>query len=283
MAVSLGPFAVPLTTLLFIAVFAAALVAAALAGRGRVRPACGALFDILLVGLVAARIGFVGLYFDQYAGHWLAMLDIRDGGFSAWVGIPAALTFALFLGARRRSLRRPLAVAAVVSLCAGVLVHNVADLEPAIQKVPAVMVTRLADGKRVNLPDEQAGKPRVVNLWASWCPPCRHEMPILEQARGAHPGIAFQLIDQGEGRDTVRAFLAKLSLPADPILLDPRGALGRAVGSRVLPITLFFNARGELTGTHIGALSRATLHRYLQGIAGDRPASYHSPPQRSSQ
>lgn len=268
MTVPLGPLALPVGPLLFVLVFAMALLTAALSARGHARAACGALFDVLLVGLIGARIGFVMLYFDQYTGHWLSTLDIRDRGFSASVGIPVALAFTVFLAVRRQPLRRPLAMAAVAALFSGALLHNLAQgLHGGDMRVPSVALIRLSDGATVNLAEQGATKPRVVNLWASWCPPCRREMPLLEQARRDNPRVTFQLVNQGEGGDAVRAFLGDQSLPTQPVLLDLHRDLSRAVGTAGLPTTLFFNARGELIDTHMGELSRATLHRYLQKIA----------------
>jgi thiol-disulfide isomerase/thioredoxin len=275
MTVPLGPLALPVGSLLFILVFVLALGAAAVSARGNVRAACGAAFDVLIVGLVAARIGFVLLYFDQYSGHWLSMLDIRDRGFSAALGIPVALAFALFLAVRRTSLRRPLAVAAAVALVGSVVAQGVTRglTGASRQGVPPVEVTRLADGATVKLAKQGAGQPRVINLWATWCPPCREEMPLLEHARQTHPEIAFQLVNQREGSRTVRDFLARFSLSAQPVFLDSFGDLARAVGSNGLPTTLFFDARGKLIDVHVGQLSRATLHRHIKHITAHGAAS----------
>src|SRR3546814_7917792 len=51
------------------------------------------------------------------------------------------------------------------------------------------------------------GTPVVLNLWATWCPPCRREMPVLEQAQTAFPDVAFVLINQGESAQQANMFL----------------------------------------------------------------------------
>ncbi|WP_459655422.1 TlpA family protein disulfide reductase, partial [Achromobacter xylosoxidans] len=65
------------------------------------------------------------------------------------------------------------------------------------------------------------GKPTVVNLWASWCPPCRREMPAFEQAQAANPDIHFVFLNQGEAASTVRQYLDEHAPSLANALLDP--------------------------------------------------------------
>ena len=113
---------------------------------------------------------------------------------------------------------------------------------------------------------EKLGRPMVINLWATWCPPCRREMPVLAEAQRAHPGVTFVFANQGEGAGEVSAYLASQALQLDNVLLDSDGALGQLVGSRALPTTLFYNAEGRLLGSHLGELSRASLARALEAV-----------------
>src|SRR3546814_14561413 len=64
-------------------------------------------------------------------------------------------------------------------------------------------------------------RPMVLNLWATWCPPCRREMPVLEQAQGRYPGVVFVLVNQGEDRGTIHRYLDRAGLDLDHVLLDP--------------------------------------------------------------
>ncbi|MBN3726647.1 TlpA family protein disulfide reductase, partial [Burkholderia sp. Ac-20379] len=104
-----------------------------------------------------------------------------------------------------------------------------------------------------------AGKPVVVNLWASWCPPCRREMPVLARAQADHANVAVLMIDQGEDARTVRAFLDSQGLRFGAVLLDPSSSAMRAYGSRGLPTTLFFDANGRLVASHVGEITAARL------------------------
>lgn len=116
------------------------------------------------------------------------------------------------------------------------------------------------------MPALAAGKPVVLNLWASWCPPCLREMPLLQQAQQQYTGVRFLFANQGEDEVLVRQFFRSQPLRLQHVLLDPGGALGREYGSVALPTTLFFDARGRLQTVHLGELSEATLASKLQQL-----------------
>jgi thiol-disulfide isomerase/thioredoxin len=111
----------------------------------------------------------------------------------------------------------------------------------------AEAVFRDADGTERRLADF-AGKGLVVNLWATWCPPCVEEMPTLDrlarQVRG--DGIEVLALSQDRGgADAVRAFYARTGVRHLGVWLDPRGAAGRAWGARRLPTTLIVDRAGR--------------------------------------
>ena len=123
-------------------------------------------------------------------------------------------------------------------------------------------------GNPVNLRD-YAGQPLVVNLWATWCPPCRREMPVLMQAQQREAAITILFVNQGESAALVGEFLAAQQLSLDNLLLDEQVQLGQLVGSRALPTTLFYDAEGRQVGSHLGELSHASLERALERLRGD--------------
>ncbi|WP_146012541.1 TlpA disulfide reductase family protein, partial [Janthinobacterium sp. AD80] len=130
---------------------------------------------------------------------------------------------------------------------------------------------RTLDGESVSLAALAAGKPMVVNLWASWCPPCRREMPVLAAAQQARADIVFVYANQREDAAAANAFLAPSGLALRNVVLDSEAALGKAAGSSALPTTLFYDARGRLADTHLGELSDASLASKLQKIAPPAP------------
>lgn len=256
-SLSVGPLALPLNVLALLLGAGAALLAGRLA---TVKPEKGIgdiLTEMFLAGVLAARAAFVGAWFSVYRQAPLTALDIRDGGFMPWAGVAAALVVAVVRGWHRPGLRRGLAA----GLLAGGGVYAVMAVTLSqLQRpsMPAVPLQTLA-GEAAQLLALAGGKPMVVNLWATWCPPCRHEMPMLVAAQRRETDVAFIFIDQGEDAATVRRFLAAGGLAAANVLLDPGGRFGHEVGSMALPTTLFYDASGRLVDSRIGALAEASL------------------------
>ncbi len=129
-------------------------------------------------------------------------------------------------------------------------------------RLPGMTLERLEGGTLAL--SQLAGKPVVVNLWASWCGPCRREMPALRKAQLAHPGVAFIFVNQGETPDEIRAYLSRQDIVLDNIVLDDKAALARFLGSKALPSTFFFDRDGKLVARRVGELSAATLSQHLQ-------------------
>jgi len=215
------------------------------------------LISMLIAAVLSARIAFVAVQFDTYRGAAWSMLDIRDGGFIPWVGISAALLVAVWRGWRRAAVRKPLMLGlAAGALAWGALLGSITMMDNAM--LPKVSLTTLA-GEPVDLVTLAAGKPMVVNLWASWCPPCRREMPVLAAAQNQEKDVSFVFVNQGENGITARNYLTGARLDLANVLLDLGAGFGREVGSTALPTTLFYDAKGRLVDTNLGELSVGSL------------------------
>ena len=103
------------------------------------------------------------------------------------------------------------------------------------------------------------GTPVVLNLWATWCPPCRREMPVLEQAQKTFSHVSFVLINQGESAQQAKAFLQNEGLNLKDVLLDPSSEAMRKMRTGGLPTTFFFDAQGHMVDLHLGEISMADL------------------------
>lgn len=128
--------------------------------------------------------------------------------------------------------------------------------------LPVAGLTTLA-GKTTDLAALAAGKPVVVNLWATWCPPCRLELPFLSAAQRQESEINFVFVDQGEDAATVERYLSAVHLNLSNVLLDTGNRLGREIGSTGLPVTVFYDSSGRMVDSRIGALSPALLDTKL--------------------
>ena len=107
------------------------------------------------------------------------------------------------------------------------------------------------------------GKPIVVNLWATWCPPCNREMPMLARAQAEHPEVQFVFVDQGESAAQVSEWMIRRQLSMRNVLVDPTMRAGAALDQRAFPTTLFFGPDGRPVARRIGELSLATLTERL--------------------
>ncbi|MEO9382564.1 TlpA disulfide reductase family protein [Chromobacterium phragmitis] len=260
----LGPLAIPSAAALLGGALLAAHCAGWLAGRRRGVSVASHLNDMLLWGALAARLGFIAIWFEPYRAQPWSMLDLRDGGFALWAGALGALAVALWRGWTQPTLRQPLTAA----LLAGALVWASAQAWLAREEAPPLSGQTLLSlsGAPASLPALAQGYPVVVSLWASWCPPCRREMPLLQNAQQNEPGIRFVFANQGEDKAAASQYLQAEGLRLEHVLLDPAGALGAEYGSVALPTTLFFNAQGRLAATHLGELSAATLASKLAAL-----------------
>ena len=260
--VTLGPLVLPVATLLVLAAILAANGVAEGYRRRRGLDAGPLLWTMILAGFVAARAVFVLRHHDIFLADPLAALDIRDGGFDRMVGLIVACAIAAGATRRQARLRRPL-MAAILSGGAlwlgGTLLAQA--LAPPQAPLPDLTVRRL-DGSAVALRSFQ-GKPLVVNLWATWCPPCRREMPALRAAQQANPGIAFVFVNQGESPAVVARFMAAQGLVMANVVVDPAAQMAARTGSPGYPTTLFYDARGLLRFRHAGELSEASLREKL--------------------
>ncbi|PRG47148.1 TlpA family protein disulfide reductase [Burkholderia gladioli] len=262
---SIGPFSVQV-----VALAAAALLAWLIAlGLARTLPgeadrrAASLLVDALLVGLLVARLAYVLRWWPQYAAAPASIVAIGDGGFSAWAGLAAALVLLAWRLRRRPAARRPVLGGLLVGLAAwGIAQGVLGSIRDNAPPLDTLAISTL-DAKPV-APGRFADKPVILNLWASWCPPCRREMLVLAQAQAAHPELTVLMLNQGEDASTVRGFLSQMGLRFDEVMLDPRRDAMRVYGSRGLPTTLFFDARGHLVESHVGEITAARLEDILQ-------------------
>jgi peroxiredoxin len=121
------------------------------------------------------------------------------------------------------------------------------------------------DGQTFTL-SELRGKPVVLNFWATWCPPCRAEMPELQAASERLQGeVAIIGVNQGENAQQVAAFVQPLGFTF-PMPLDAKTDVSRAYLVRNLPTTFFIDRDGIVRYSQIGPLTEATLVQRLKTI-----------------
>lgn len=129
---------------------------------------------------------------------------------------------------------------------------------------PDFALGRLDDAK-VSLSDFK-GKPVIINFWATWCLPCREEMPLLDQVAAQHADALVVLgVNSGEPAELVQAYIDETGVKF-PILLDTSEKVTEMYFVRNFPMTFFVDAEGILRAQHIGLLQENILARYLNTI-----------------
>lgn len=265
----LGPITLPAGLwLCLLAVIVASLAWAWFDRRGGLPAMAEPVFPLAGVGVVGARLGFVILHLEAYLANPWSILNVRDGGWYWPSGVLAVLAGVGLLAWRHRERARALwlsagSAALVTALAAGLAIF----LAPAAPRdMPPVALAR-ADGSPLPFPTSQ---PVVLNLWASWCPPCRREMPALIAAAKANPQVRFVLLNQGERPDEIAESLRMMAIPEELLAWDPSSKASELLGVRGYPATFFIDAEGRIAHRQLGEVSHASLAARLDALTGKR-------------
>jgi len=157
-------------------------------------------------------------------------------------------------------IREPM-MAAVLAACCAFSLAGAADLPPlahtltmqAPKPAPALKLKDL-NGKPHDLA-QLKGKVVLINFWATWCPPCRREMPSMERLAQTFKGRPFVVlaVNVGEDPDTIEAFNSQLdTVPTFPILLDTRSRTMQGWKVAGLPTTFLVDRQGRIVASAIG-------------------------------
>lgn len=271
-AIHLGPFMLPWTlTILMVAILVSVIV-----GKLTYRyfgldasqwsTFKDSIWSGILLGLLCARIGFVLLNLEVYLDHPIEIIKIQDKGLNLYLGLIAAFLWIIW---KNRFLNKSFVILLLIifSLLSVSAHYTHQQIQLRYQQFPDVQLLNLQQ-QPIKL-TKYLGKPTVLNLWASWCPPCRREMPVLDKAQKNNPNIQFVFINQNEDAKTVQHYLQQHGLHLDQVLLDADSLTAQKIGMFGLPSTLFFNAQGQLVDTHMGEITHAALHQKIQNIVSE--------------
>lgn len=159
------------------------------------------------------------------------------------------------------------AVAGVAALAAGVWFARPAPQDPALEALWAVAYPTPA-GPVLALADLR-GQPLVVNFWASWCTPCREEMPDFDALRQQYRARGVEFVGIAlDSPANIAAFLAQHPV-SYPVVIGDGAAnkLSTSLGGRGLPHTVVLDAKGKIALNHVGRLPAAQLAAVLRTVA----------------
>jgi len=142
-------------------------------------------------------------------------------------------------------------------------------VSPMVNTAPRVgdtapdFVLTYPDGRQVKLSDFR-GQPVLVNFWATWCAPCRAEMPAIEAAYRRHKdrGFVVLAVNVGESASRVKSFVEQLGLTF-PVALDSKGETALVYRVRAIPSSFFIDGNGVIVNRHLGSVSIQIIEDYL--------------------
>jgi thiol-disulfide isomerase/thioredoxin len=146
------------------------------------------------------------------------------------------------------------------------------------QYAPDFVASRLNDGTPVRLSSFR-GRPVYLNFWASWCDPCRNELPDIAALMRDHPDLVVIGINRGDTSQAAMAFLQSIDvgqgrkgMQFTEAVADPRDTLFNAYQGLGMPLSIFLDKSGRVVAVHNGQLSRDKMEEYYQrAVAGTLP------------
>lgn len=217
---------------------------------------------LVVATFVAARLGFVLRHWETYQHNPLRILYIWQGGFElSWAVVAAVLTI-FFLKTWRH---RIIASGVLVMASVAIMLAFSLTAKPKAEDLPALELKVLNTNDVVTL-STHADELLVINLWATWCGPCRREMPVFAQAITDYPEIKFYFINQGESEQLILQYLKDESLfISNEVLMDPGFEVSQYYQTLGTPVTLFFY-HNNLKALHVGEISPELLSDRLKEL-----------------
>lgn len=133
-------------------------------------------------------------------------------------------------------------------------------------RLPSLRLPCLTPGPEIDL-SALRGRPVLVNLWATWCGPCRKEMPLLQATSKRYRSkVQFVGVNTRDGTRAAAAFLADVGVTY-PQVVDLDGKLLAHLRISGLPVTVLLDANGRIAGKHIGELKPKSIQDLVAKIA----------------
>ncbi len=263
-AISLGPIVLSFERFTIAVTFVVLVIVAEIFARKGAKDLSNWASNVILVALLSARVGFVLVNLASFADRPFSIFYFWQGGFSNLAGLMGAASYSVWFYRKDFSSLKTITKPVIAAfLIWGALLGFSASQVPAISALPDLSLETLSGEM---LETDSLEGPVVLNVWATWCGPCKREMPMLERAQKEHQTINFLFLDQQESAATVQAYLDQEELELENVLLDRSGEVGNLLRIKGTPTTLFFNANRELTKRHVGELSRAALEIELKKL-----------------
>lgn len=171
---------------------------------------------------------------------------------------------------------RPVHFALITAVALMLIGTSSVPAAPAQAEYPAAPNFKLTDlsGKTVSLADYK-GKVLFLNFWATWCPPCRAEVPDFVDAYAEQKGNGLEILGislDTKGKETVLAFIEKYKINY-PVVLETRPNTEKIINDyqpgEYIPATIVIDKLGRIRHKEVGAIDKETLLKYFQRLAAE--------------
>lgn len=221
----------------------------------------------LIVATLGGRLAYAASIPSAYIAQPWTLLYFWQPGYSLWGAVLSGGIFTLVYWRKQPAKLIPsltnYSIASILGLAFLLLTPGSQFNQEPLPQLSFMDI----NGQQQYLPDFK-GQPLIINLWATWCPPCRREMPLLESYE-QDPRLHTLMINQGENLVKVDEFLRSHQLSFTTLLIDTHQSASRTFRAQGLPATLFYNAEGLLVDRHFGELSRGQIESFLQKYASN--------------
>lgn len=145
-----------------------------------------------------------------------------------------------------------------VALTAGIMAQATSlwaiDIRPEEGHLAPDFTLKTLDGKTVRLSELRGKKAVLINFWATWCPPCRSEMPTIQKIYSDYKGRGFEVLAiniERDSKEEILEFMKELRLTF-PVLLDPDMKVTRTYRLIGLPVSMLIDRQGIIRSKEIG-------------------------------
>jgi peroxiredoxin len=172
-----------------------------------------------------------------------------------------------------KPLRLALITAAGLILLLGISFAPTSAAQSNTQLAPNFKLTDL-NGKTISLSDYK-GKVLFLNFWATWCPPCRAEIPDFVEAYAEQKANGLEIVGislDSKGKETVAAFVEKYKINY-PVVLESRQTTEKIINDyqpgQYIPATIIIDKTGRIRSKEVGAMDKETLLKHFQQLAAE--------------
>jgi thiol-disulfide isomerase/thioredoxin len=216
--------------------------------------------------ILGARLGHIVQHGSSFAEEPWRVLALWQGGFSWPAGVLAAAVVTIAYLRSAKAIAWAAVPAGLCGLAAIIALHQFGE----VPRLPLPGGTYMSLDGRPVATESLKGTPVVMNLWATWCPPCRRELPMMAEVADETTGVAFVFVNQAETSAEVSTFLRDEKLPLKTVLLDQRADVARHYQTPGLPATLFIGADGGLRSIILGEISRENLIAGIDALKAEQ-------------